>query len=104
MAKAFLKGELEKEFRNLEHLNIKPSKNKKSIIEPKSTSCHGVKKAIKRSQSKHLNAKSTTPFIRQTNFRRKYSQIQCRGRGINKVLSQMWEIIVIYIFLFQKKI
>ena len=103
MAKAFLKGELEKEFRNLEHLNVKPSKNKQAIIEPKSTSCHGVKKAIKRSQSKHLNAKSTTPFIRQTNFRRKYSQIQCRGRGI-KVLSQMWEIIVIYIFLFQKKI
>ena len=76
MAKAFLKGELEKEFRNLEHLNIKPSK-KNSIIEPKSTSCHGVKKATKRSQSKHLNAKSTTPFIGQKNFIRKYSQVQC---------------------------
>jgi len=68
MAKAFLKGELDKEFSNLEHINIKPSKNKKSIIEPKSTSCHGVKKATKRSQSKHLNAKSTRSFIGQKNF------------------------------------
>ena len=76
MAKAFLKGELDKEFSNLEHINIKPSKNKKSIIEPKSTSCHGVKKATKRSQSKHLNAKSTRSFIGQKNFIRKYFQFK----------------------------
>ena len=62
MSRAFLKGELDKEFRNLERHRSNPSKNKKSDIEPQTTSCHGVKKASKRSKPKQSGYKSTAPL------------------------------------------
>lgn len=62
MSRAFLKGELDKEFRNLERHRSNPSKNKKSDIELQTTSCHGVKKASKRSKPKQSGYKSIAPL------------------------------------------
>lgn len=62
MSKAFLKGELDKEFRSLERQQSNPSKHRKLEIEPQSTSCHGVKKALKRSKPKQFNYKNASPL------------------------------------------
>ena len=61
MSKAFLKGELDKEFRSLERQQTNHPKNDKTNFETQSTSRHGVKKAQKRSKSNH-NTKTTALF------------------------------------------
>ena len=71
MSKAFLKGELDKEFRSLERHQTNQSKNKKSNVETQLTSRHGVKKAQKRSKSNHNNTK-TTAFFRPNKMIGKY--------------------------------
>ena len=62
MSKAFLKGELDKEFRSLERQQTNHPKNEKTNFETQSTSRHGVKKAQKRSKSNHNNTKTSALF------------------------------------------
>lgn len=64
MTKALIRGELDKEFRDLERpKNSKPAqKNKpKCPKEQLPTNCHGAKKAAKRLKSKSLSLRILAP-------------------------------------------
>jgi len=86
MSKAFLKGELDKEFRSLERHQTNQSKNKKSNVETQSTSRHGVKKAQRRLKSNHNNTKTTAFFRPKKMIERSHEESDKTNENIQKLL------------------